>query len=70
MTNQAVSENLDTADPDVGVETAFAALFKVNEQITSAVWINDVFFYTNANGKLQYTVCGKSFNVALVDNSK
>lgn len=65
-----MSEELGNADPEEGIEAAFEVVFEINDQVTSAVWINDVFFYTNANGKLQYAVAGKAFNFALVDRSK
>ena len=57
-------------DPEDGFEESFDLAHELRDTITSATWINDCFIFTNNNGKLGYTVGGKTFTLATTDNKK
>ena len=42
----------------------------MHETVTSALWISDVFFFTNQYGKINYSISGKIFSYAHTDKKK
>lgn len=43
---------------------------KFLNKATSGIWINEVFFFINANGRINYTIAGKVFTYAHTDKNK
>lgn len=43
---------------------------KIFIKITSGLWIQDIFIFTNINGKINYSVSGKVFNYTHTDKKK
>lgn len=67
---QAVAELLEASDNEDGIEESFELSHEFHDIVTSGVWINDCFFFTNSNGKINYMVNGKIFNHATADKAK
>ena len=67
---QAVAELIETSDNEDGIEESFDLAHEFHDVVTSGVWISDCFFFTNQNGKLNYSVNGKVFNHASTDRLK
>ena len=44
-----------------GSEEAFDILHDLSENVTTGVWISDVFYYTNSQEKICYTTNGRVF---------
>ena len=65
-----VLENIEKFESTEGDEEAFTLLYEVHETVTSGLWISDVFFFSNAFGKINYSISGKIFNYAHTDKKK
>ena len=51
----------DAAEGDEGFSDAFDVVSELQDTVISGLWIHDCFFYTNAKGKLNYSVGKKVF---------
>ncbi len=65
-----VTDNIEKFESPEGDEEAFTVIYEVHESVTSGLWISDVFFFTNAYGKINYSISGKIFNYAHTDKKK
>jgi coatomer subunit beta' len=46
-------------DPSEGVDGSFDLLYEISDKVTSGKWVGDFFLYTNALGRLNYSVAGQ-----------
>lgn len=67
---KVVKELIEQEENPEGYEQAFDLSFEIHDIVTSAIWIEGVFYFTNTNGKINYTVMGKVFNFAHTDKKK
>eukprot|EP00828_Plagiopyla_frontata_P048307 TRINITY_DN9219_c0_g1_i2.p1 TRINITY_DN9219_c0_g1~~TRINITY_DN9219_c0_g1_i2.p1 ORF type:complete len:582 (-),score=100.39 TRINITY_DN9219_c0_g1_i2:88-1833(-) len=65
-----VQANLSESDDVEGLEESFVLVYDIHEMITSGIWIQDIFIFTNINGKINYSVSGKVFNYTHTDKKK
>ena len=42
-----------------GVDGSFDFLYEIQDKVTSGMWVGDCFLYTNAGGRLNYSVSGQ-----------
>ena len=56
-TAQKVS--MGQVDPSEGVDGSFDLLYEISDKVTSGKWVGDCFLYTNALGRLNYSVAGQ-----------
>lgn len=59
----------DEENPD-GVEEGLDLAFEIHETVTSAIWIENIFYFTSPTGKINYSVSGKTFNFGHTDKKK
>jgi coatomer subunit beta' len=57
-------------DSEEGIEGAFTLVSTVHETVSSGIWINDIFFFINSQGKINYTINGLIFNYNFTDKKK
>jgi len=67
---QAVAELIEANEDEDGIEESFNLSHEFHDVVTSGIWISDCFFFTNQNGKLNYSVNGKVFNHSSTDRLK
>lgn len=56
-------------DPEDGVEDSVEVLYDINESVTSGRWVGDVFIFTTSTNRLNYSVGGKTYNIAHFDKT-
>ena len=74
MIKQLINE--EKIDPEEGVDNAFSLIYTINEtvkilkQVSSGLWVNNVFFFVNPSGKILYTLNNRAFTYGFTDKKK
>lgn len=49
---------------------SFTELLTIADKVTSAVWVNQIFFYMNSSGKIFFSFRGRSFFYANTEKKR